>query len=128
MKIQIEICDGLKTGEIGYLVKTFNQNTTREYLRVQSTPARKNLSGEECVEGWLGDTDNVSKRAMGRAKILSVTSGPFVGDPEYGTVEAVAANDLAEARRNSALPSEKTSPPLPPATGSPSSESPHSHE
>ena len=41
-----------------------NNNRPDRYV-VQDIPGRKNLSGETCVDGWLGSTNNISATAWG---------------------------------------------------------------
>jgi hypothetical protein len=43
------------------------------------TPYRKNLSREECVDGWCGSTDGVNVNAQGSAHVTQIFKAPAFG-------------------------------------------------
>lgn len=62
-----------KVGDEFYLVElTFNNHGGEQRLDAHSEPQRKNMSGEICVNGWLGETDNVNKYALGKHRVVKV--------------------------------------------------------
>jgi len=71
-----------------YAVVIFNTNTGREFTRGQSEPACKNMSGEQCVDGWCGTTNNVDVSAIGKWQIVSANRLPSVGNGSQFRIEA----------------------------------------
>lgn len=92
-----------KPGEEFYLVEVFFTNTGEERLDAQREPGHKNMSGAECIDGWLGTTDNVDKRANGFWRIVSVDN--HTGNSRYNiTAERIdtAVRSAAAAAMGSA--------------------------
>lgn len=60
------IC-ALADAQLFYAVMSDNTNDTDsiEKITFLSSPERKNMSREACVEGWLGTTDGIDKSALG---------------------------------------------------------------
>lgn len=65
-------CENPQPGDIVYLVNVEFTNTGETRLDAYAEPQRKNMSREECVEGWLGTTDNIDREAVGMYRIISV--------------------------------------------------------
>ena len=61
-------------GGIGYLAKTFNTSNARERFSLRERPCGKNRSGEKTLDGWCGETNNVSLTACGVWQIARVNS------------------------------------------------------
>ncbi len=59
-------------GDICFVVTTHDTSSGREYYEARSEPWKTNQSHEERLRGWLGETNNKSRRAQGRARITSV--------------------------------------------------------
>ena len=62
----------VKPGLIFYAVSAFFENTGEERLDAQGEPARKNMSGEPCINGWCGTTNNINISADGQWRIARV--------------------------------------------------------
>jgi hypothetical protein len=77
-----EVAPGLEF----YAVSVFFENTGTERIDGRGEPARKNLSGETCIDGWCGTTNNVNVYAMGQWRITAVIKR--CGNSRYD-VEAV---------------------------------------
>ena len=81
--------DQVKAGEDFYAVKIFFGNTGEERLDGRSEPARKNFSGEKCLNGWCGTTDNVAITAHGHWRIDTIIA-------RHGHVYDVLAERIVE--------------------------------
>ena len=53
---------------------TFNNYGGETRLEAFNEPQRTNMSHEPRVEGWLGETDNINKQALGKWRIVEVLS------------------------------------------------------
>jgi hypothetical protein len=72
--------DYAKKGDTCYIVETVDTSSGREYYEARSQAWKTNQSGEEKLKGWLGETNNKSRYAMGRARITSVKNdGNVIG-------------------------------------------------
>ncbi|MGH7605559.1 MAG: hypothetical protein ACRENK_16390 [Gemmatimonadaceae bacterium] len=60
----------ISEGDTVYLADTVyhGQGDTEASAR----PYRKNMSHEECLHGWVGETDNVSRTARGTGTVVSI--------------------------------------------------------
>lgn len=83
-----EFVSDVKPGLEFYAVVIFNTSTGNEFTRGQSEPARKNMSGERCVNGWCGTTSNSDVTAIGRWQIVSANRFN-VGNGSQFRIEAV---------------------------------------
>jgi len=68
-----------QVGDIGFLAEVLEENNAVEYYTLDHHPNRKNMSGEPCLHGWCGTTNNVNVTALGLAEVVRV-----VGLPENG--------------------------------------------
>jgi hypothetical protein len=84
-----EFVSDVKPGLEFYAVVIFNTSTGNEFTRGQSEPARKNMSGERCVNGWCGTTNNSDVTAIGKWQIVSANRLPNVGNGSQFRIEAV---------------------------------------
>lgn len=67
----IDANNEMNVGDVGYLVSLDNSNTRAwDVLRLYPTPLRTNRSHEERLTGWCGETNNVSRTAMGAWRIV----------------------------------------------------------
>lgn len=57
-----------------YAVNVFFENNGQERTDGRPEPARKNMSGEICIDGWCGTTNNVNVTAMGQWRITHVNA------------------------------------------------------
>lgn len=57
--------DCSSVGDTGFLVKSFSTNHARETYHLRDEPLRTNRSHEPKLFGWCGETNNVSRTAMG---------------------------------------------------------------
>ena len=53
-----------------FLVRVVNENNGgAESMHLYEHPARTNQSHEECIDGWLGTTNNVARYAEGAVEV-----------------------------------------------------------
>lgn len=52
------------------LVRCTDESTGETWHTLDESP-RTNLSGEECWQGWLGSTNGVSARALGKRRLVT---------------------------------------------------------
>lgn len=72
--------DYAKKGDTCFIVETVDTSTGREYYEARSQPWKTNQSGESRIKGWIGETNNKSRHAQGRARITSVKNdGAVIG-------------------------------------------------
>jgi hypothetical protein len=64
---------GNKTGDFGFLIESYNQTTCQTYHYLSSHPGCKNMSGKPVLNGWLGDTNNICKHALGIGRVVRTT-------------------------------------------------------
>jgi len=62
----------VKPGIEFYLLDIYFTNTGKSRRDARTEPAHKNMSGERCVYGWCGTTDNVDVNAFGRWRVDDV--------------------------------------------------------
>jgi hypothetical protein len=72
-----------------YAVSIYNTSTGNEFNRGQSEPARKNLSGERCINGWCGTTNNSDITANGQWQIVTANRLEGIGNGSQFRIEAV---------------------------------------
>lgn len=68
--IDLERCD-VEIGAPGFLVESVRAGVSSWSLRAR--PLTKNMSGEYVVDGWAGETNNVSRYARGLARAAVVS-------------------------------------------------------
>lgn len=67
-----DCAEGIGTvGDVGFLVEHNPQGRATSYS-LSLHPARKNMSREPVLEGWCGETNNVSVQARGLAEIVRI--------------------------------------------------------
>lgn len=71
----IECQYGDQTGDIGVRVQRVDNNR-RGIVRQVFTPRvpRTNVSGEPKLKGWLGETNNISRTALGVVRVTRLTA------------------------------------------------------
>lgn len=68
-------CMDFGVGAIGYLASTDNSNTRSwNVLSLRERPLRTNVSREPRLHGWCGETNNVSRTAMGVWKVVKTNA------------------------------------------------------
>ncbi len=63
-------------------------SNSEEHYALAENPGRKNMSHEECVEGWLGSTNNLSSQAEGAVKLMRV------GDHQTITITPIDPQEI----------------------------------
>ena len=69
-----------------YAINALFENSGQECIEGRQEPMRKNMSGEVCIDGWCGTTNNINVTAMGRWRISRVIANR--GNGRYD-IEAV---------------------------------------
>jgi hypothetical protein len=64
-----------QVGDIGFLAEVLEENNAVKYYSLDHQPNRKNMSGEPCLEGWCGTSNNVNITARGLAQVVRVVDG-----------------------------------------------------
>jgi len=63
-----------RVGAVGFLVESRNFNAGGESrYELRQHPGHKNRSGDATLDGWLGETNNVSRTAHGLARVKRIT-------------------------------------------------------
>ena len=65
----IENEEGMETNDVGFIVDLCPQGR-EDVTVIRSRVPRKNMSAERCLQGWLGETNNVSAYARGVGRIV----------------------------------------------------------
>ena len=63
--------EDLSLGDVGFLVETCPQGRA-DYCGLYSRPCHTNQSHEPRLHGWCGETNNVSRNALGLARVVRV--------------------------------------------------------
>jgi hypothetical protein len=70
--LTIEGADEMVDGTYYLISKTSGRD---EWWVLQEEPGRTNLSHEPKIRGWLGETNNVSRHALGRVELYTNRAG-----------------------------------------------------
>jgi hypothetical protein len=75
MWIDLNLESVTTVGAVLFLVESIdtNRGTSRRSLR--GTPLRTNLSHEPRLQGWCGETDNISRHAHGMVVVTKIVDG-----------------------------------------------------
>jgi hypothetical protein len=92
-----EFKSDVKPGLVFYAVVICNTSTGNEFTRGQSEPARKNMSGEQCVNGWCGTTNNIDVTAIGQWQIVTAQRLANVGNGSQFRIEAIPVETASTA-------------------------------
>jgi hypothetical protein len=65
--------DRVQVGDVVYPVRYENDSAT--WYRFYSEPARTNMSNEERVSGWLGNSYGEDAEALGEYRVVGFTDG-----------------------------------------------------
>jgi hypothetical protein len=88
-------------GQTGFILQRTPQRGDETYS-LADKPGRKNMSGEACLKGWLGETNNVHRNAHGVGRVARVYKngrGAVVQLDDAAAAEWLTANgwgDLVE--------------------------------
>ena len=86
--------DCLSVGDVGFLIEAVDNNrggTTHRFL--DEVPLHTNMSHEPRLRGWGGETNNISRTAMGMARVSRVAKNGRV----CLTMLEAGSSDEAEA-------------------------------
>jgi hypothetical protein len=105
-----EFVSDVKSGLEFYAVVIFNTSTGDERTCGRSVPARRNMSGEPCVDGWCGTTNNSDVTAIGKWLVVTATRLVGIGNGSQFRIEATAdepINSRAAATMLGSMTSER---------------------
>jgi len=94
-----EFKSDVKPGLVFYAVVICNTSTGNEFTRGQSEPARKNMSGEQCVNGWCGTTNNIDVTAIGQWQIVTAQRLANVGNGSQFRIEEIPVGSIRSERK-----------------------------
>ena len=83
-----EFASDVKPGLEFYAIIIYNTSTGDERTVARSEPARKNMSGERCVNGWCGTTNNSDVTAIGKWRIITADRLNGIGNGSQFRIEA----------------------------------------
>lgn len=78
-------------GDVGFIVEIHNTNNGGERFRLDDVPPHTNRSNEPTLEGWCGETDNVSIYGRGMGKVVRIARNGRM------LVETLAGTELTAA-------------------------------
>jgi len=67
-----------KVGQLVYLSVVVNTSSGRSYIECKDSPYHTNMSSEFRLDGWVGETDNLSRHAIGAGIVSKINSEGYV--------------------------------------------------
>ena len=75
IEVQDDVDDDIRPGKYFLIRVVYNNQNGREVYRLAAEPGRTNQSHEQRLEGWLGETNNVSRHAEGAVEMYRDKDG-----------------------------------------------------
>ena len=73
MNAWIDNSNGYRVGDVGFLLEyTWHAKGGKSQMRLSDRPGQANMSGRIIVDGWCGESNNVSVYAYGVARVSRV--------------------------------------------------------